>query len=192
MLILASKSPRRNELLHMVGVEFTCIPAVSEEKVPADLPVSRRAEFLARHKALEVAEAHPEDVVIGSDTLVLLDGKALGKPGNVQEAEEMIRALSGRTHVVSTGVAICSPEGIQSFTSETEVEFYELTDAEIRAYAATGEPMDKAGGYGIQGLGSMLVKGIRGDYFTVVGFPLAEVIRHLPEEYRPFGKAITE
>lgn len=189
MLILASRSPRRNELLHMVGVSFACIPAVGEEKVPEDMPVSEQAEFLARHKALEVAETHPEDIVIGSDTLVLLDGEALGKPGNVQEAEEMIRALSGRTHVVSTGVAICSPDGVQSFTSETEVEFYDLTEAEIRAYAATGEPMDKAGGYGIQGLGSMLVKSINGDYYTVMGFPLAEVIRHLPEEYRPFGKA---
>ena len=188
MLILASRSPRRNELLHMVGVNFVCIPAVGEEKVPEDLPVSERAEFLARHKALEVAELHPEDIVIGSDTLVILDGEALGKPGNVQEAEEMIRALSGRTHAVSTGVAICSPEGVRSFTSETEVEFYDLTEEEIKAYAATGEPMDKAGGYGIQGLGSMLVKSIHGDYYTVVCFPLAEVIRHLPEEYRPFGK----
>ena len=185
MLILASRSPRRNELLRMIGVPFVCIPAIGEETVPEGTPVSRRAELLARHKALEVAGAHPDDVVIGADTLVLLDGQALGKPGNVREAEEMLRMLSGRIHTVSTGAAVYTPDGIQSFTSETEVEFYDLTKEQIHAYAATGEPLDKAGGYGIQGLGSMLVKGIRGDYYTVVGFPLAEVIRRLPEKYRP-------
>ena len=191
MLILASKSPRRKELLEMAGLTFVCIPAVSGENVPADLPIRGRAEFLARHKAAEIAEKHPDDTVIGSDTLVLLDGQALGKPKDVHEAEEMLRMLSGKTHVVSTGVAVISSGSIQSFTSETEVTFYELTEEEIRSYARSGEPLDKAGAYGIQGLGAMLVAGIKGDYFTVVGLPLAETVRHLPDEYKPLGKVIS-
>ena len=181
MLILASQSPRRKELLELAGLTFTCLPSRGEEIVPEGMPAAEEPEYLAGKKAEEIFAAHPEDVVIGSDTLVLLDGKPLGKPHSEEEAFAMLRALSGREHEVCTGVAILSPQGRESFTSVTKVEFYPLSDEEIRAYIRTGEPMDKAGAYGIQGKGSLLIRRIDGDYYTVVGLPLAEVVRRLPK-----------
>lgn len=179
MIILASNSPRRRELLTMAGIEYTCIPSDAEEIIPEGLPVQKVPEHLSRLKAEAVFASHPEDTVIGSDTIVFIDGMILGKPADKDGAFEMLRRLSGRTHTVYTGVTIMSPRGTDSFTSATDVEFFPLTDDEIRDYIATGEPMDKAGAYGIQGYGCVLVKKIDGDYFTVMGLPIAETVRRL-------------
>ncbi|MBO6163760.1 MAG: septum formation inhibitor Maf [Lachnospiraceae bacterium] len=184
MLILASQSPRRMELLDLAGLKYICIPSDADETVPAELAAEDTPEYLAVRKADAVLAEHPEDVVLGADTLVVMDGKPLGKPANEAEARDMLRRLSGREHYVYTGVAILSKDRRSVFTSVTKVEFFPLSDREIDAYIATGEPMDKAGAYGIQGRGALLVKRIRGDYFTVVGLPVAEVVRHLPAEVR--------
>ena len=165
--------------MELAGLEFVCMPSDVDESIPEGLTVDKYTEYLSGIKAADIAERRPEDTVIGSDTLVELDGEVLGKPHTEAEAADMLRRLSGRTHRVFTGVTIISPKGRDSFTSVTEVEFYPLTDAQIGAYIATSEPMDKAGAYGIQGRGALLVKGIRGDYYTVMGFPIAEVVRHL-------------
>lgn len=180
-LILASKSPRRRELMEKTGKDFICEPAVGKETVPEDLPVCEISRYLSRQKAEEVFLRHKgEDVtVIGSDTVVILHDEVLGKPCDEEDAFRMLRALSGNTHYVSTGVTILSGERNDSFTSETSVTFYDLTDEEIRDYIRTGEPMDKAGAYGIQGYGALFVKEIKGDYYTVVGFPIAEVSRRI-------------
>ena len=180
-LILASKSPRRKELLMKLGIPFICEPAVSEEHVPEKTPVRDTAELLSRKKAAEVYEKHAgeEVTVIGSDTVVIIDDEILGKPHTEEEAARMLRKLSGRTHTVSTGVTILGRDREESFTSETAVTFYDLSEEEIREYIRTGEPMDKAGAYGIQGYGALFVKEIRGDYSTVVGFPIAEIYRRL-------------
>lgn len=179
MIILASASPRRRELLTMAGVEYQCIPADIEETVPQGTPTEKITEVLSMQKAGAVFAQHPEDTVIGSDTVVVIDGKVLGKPKSEEEAFTMLKQLSGRVHTVYTGVTLCSPKGSCSFTSHTEVEFYPLKDEEIRDYIRTGEPMDKAGSYGIQGYGCVLVKRINGDYFTVMGLPIAETVRAL-------------
>ena len=165
--------------MELAGLEFECMPSDVDETIPEGLKVEQYTEYLSGIKAADIAGRHPRDTVIGSDTLVELDGEVLGKPHSEAEAAEMLRRLSGRTHRVFTGVTIISPEGRDSFTSVTEVEFYPLTEEQIATYIATGEPMDKAGAYGIQGRGALLVRGIRGDYYTVMGFPIAEVVRHL-------------
>ncbi len=179
MYVLASGSPRRKELLSIILPEYDCVVSGCEESVPAGTPVEKVPVLLAEQKALSVAAFRPEDVVIGSDTVVALDGKIFGKPKSKEEACKMLRALSGRKHFVYTGVAVAENGSVRSFVKKTEVEFYELSEETIENYVATGEPMDKAGAYGIQGKGSVLVKGIVGDYFNVMGFPLAEVSRFL-------------
>ena len=182
MIILASASPRRRELLTMAGIEYTCIPSDAEENVPDGMPAEEVPGHLSRLKAEAVFFKHPEDTVIGSDTIVYIDGMILGKPKDRNEAFEMLRRLSGREHTVFTGVTLLSPGRSETFTSATKVKFYDLTDEEIRSYIATGEPMDKAGAYGIQGYGCILVEKICGDYFTVMGLPIAEVVRRLKAE----------
>ena len=184
MLILASQSPRRKELMELAGLTFTCSPAKGEEKVPAGMAAVDEPAYLAARKAAEIAASHPQDVVVGSDTLVVLDGEPLGKPHTEEEAFSMLSKLSGKVHQVVTGVAILSPEGEDSFTTITNVEFYPLSEQEIRDYIRTGEPMDKAGAYGIQGKGALLIRGIEGDYYTVMGLPIAELVRHLPASVR--------
>lgn len=176
-LILASKSPRRKELMQKFAAKFSCEPAVGEEIIPAGTPVTDTARVLSAQKAKEVYDRHRgEDVtVIGSDTIVVCDGKIYGKPKDEEDAKRMLRELSGKTHQVLTGVTILSGDFEESFTSATDVTFFPLSDAQIDAYVATGEPMDKAGAYGIQGLGALLVKKINGDYYTVVGFPVGEI-----------------
>ena len=131
--------------------------------------------------ALRCQGAQQEAVVIGSDTVVVLDGKILGKPHSEQEACEMLRSLSGRTHKVFTGVAIVCGGKVKNFFDETDVEFYSLGDDEIKKYVATGEPTDKAGAYGIQGKGSVLVKRINGDFFSVMGLPIAKLYREMSD-----------
>ena len=180
-IILASGSPRRKQLLKMAGLYFTVEQKNIPEMVPDTIPLEKRSQFLAEMKAAAMSVDHPEAIIIGADTTVLCEGRLMGKPGSKEEAKEMLRFLSGKTHTVFTGVCLICDETKEahSFTSETKVEFYPLTEAEIDAYVESGESRDKAGAYGIQGLGCTLVKRIEGDYYTVVGLPVAEVMRRL-------------
>ncbi len=185
-LILASKSPRRQEILSQLGFEFDICPSDKEENPDFSEGIGRAAEKLATVKALDVLEKHPDSIVIGSDTFVVLDGKPLFKPVNENDAVNMLRRLSGRIHEVYTGVAVCDGEEQNVFHTVTQVEFFELTDDEINRYVASGEPMDKAGAYGIQGKGCVLVKRINGDYFSVMGLPAAlsyRAIKSMMDKY---------
>ncbi len=180
-IILASASPRRKELMELAGYDFEVICADIVEVVPEEAMPQEVVMSLALQKAQAVAAEHKEAVVIGSDTVVALDGKILGKPHSEQEACEMLRSLSGRTHKVFTGVAIFCGGKVKNFFDETDVEFYSLGDDEIKKYVATGEPTDKAGAYGIQGKGSVLVKRINGDFFSVMGLPIAKLYREMSD-----------
>ena len=176
-IILASASPRRRELMQMLGVrDLVILPAVGEEKADRGLPPAELVKALASHKACEVAEkCQPGDIVVAADTIVWHDGRVYGKPRTEADAERMLRALSGDTHEVYTGVCVLQG-GRESLAAERSlVRFRKLSDAEIAAYIATGEPMDKAGAYGIQGRGSLFVEGIEGDFFNVVGLPLCRL-----------------
>ena len=178
-LILASASPRRRELLGYFGLPFTVIPATGPEVPPDEADAGRTAWFLSQQKARQVAEAHPEALVIGADTVVGVDGMVLGKPRDEADAKRMLRLLSGREHQVYTGVSLVRygvypavPSYNDTCMETTRVFFREMTDAEIDAYVATGEPMDKAGAYGYQGRAGIFVERIEGDFFNVVGLPL--------------------
>ena len=177
--VVASASPRRRELLLNAGYRFEVIPSEADETLPPEISASDAVNELAKRKARSVLKNETDAVVLGCDTVVALDGKILGKPKNYEEAEEMLRSLSGRTHEVYTGVCIADSEREESFVSCTKVEFYPLSDETIRTYINTEEPMDKAGAYGIQGLGSVLVRKLDGDYFTVMGLPVNECARSL-------------
>lgn len=179
MYILASGSPRRKELLSLIIPEFEILVSGCEEFVPKGTPVEKVPALLAEQKALAVAKLRPDDIVIGSDTVVVLGGEIFGKPKDKDHAHAMLRALSGKKHFVYTGVAVAEKGEVRSFVQKTEVEFYELSDETIDKYIESFEPMDKAGAYGIQGKGSVLVKGIVGDYFNVMGLPVAETARFL-------------
>ena len=183
-LILASASPRRRELLEMLHVENLEIrPAKGEEKPHPELTPDALVTELASCKAAEVAAAwaRPEDIVVGADTVVVLDGRVLGKPKSEADAAAMLRALSGRTHTVYTGVAVERGGGRRLHAERTDVRFRALTDAEIAAYIATGEPMDKAGAYGAQGYASLFVEHLDGDFFNVMGLPLCALGKLLKE-----------
>lgn len=178
-LILASGSPRRKELLTTAGLEFEIIVADVDEVIPEEAEPQDVVKSLALQKAEAVAKNYPDCIVIGADTIVVNDNTILGKPKSEEDAVEMLCALSGRTHYVCTGVALVCGERAKSFCETTEVEFHSLTRDEIVSYVKTGEPMDKAGAYGIQGKGCVLVKQIVGDYFNVVGLPVSKVYREL-------------
>ncbi len=181
-MILASQSPRRRELLGQMGFSFTVRPAKGEELPHPELTPAQLVEELARQKALEVsAEAASDDVVVAADTVVAIDGVVLGKPRDKAHAAEMLSALSGREHTVYTGVAVKRGETLLVEHEATHVRFRPLTQWEIDLYIQTGEPMDKAGSYGIQGCGALLVEGIRGDYFNVVGLPICRLGRMLAQ-----------
>lgn len=180
-VILASASPRRKELLGYIVPRFEIIPADVDETLPEEIPAEKSAEFLAVKKAEHISEQYPESIVIGSDTVVIVDGEILGKPADEADAYRMLKKLSGKTHTVVTGVCISQGEKKKSFSEATLVEFYPLSEEEIRDYIATGDPMDKAGAYGIQGEGCVLIKGIEGDFFTVMGLPAARLKRELAE-----------
>lgn len=180
-VILASASPRRKELLSYIVPDFRIIPSNEDETLPDNFPAEKSAEFLAAKKAVHISALYPESIVIGSDTVVLVDGEILGKPSDEADAYRMLKKLSGKTHTVITGVCISQGKKKKSFSEETKVEFYPLSDKEIRDYIATGDPMDKAGAYGIQGKGCILIKGIEGDFFTVMGLPAARLKRELSE-----------
>jgi septum formation protein len=178
-LILASGSPRRAELLHMLGLDFVIRPAgIDETYLPGEEP-GAHAERLAREKAAAIAGSAPESIVIGSDTVVIVDDDVLGKPGDADEAVEMLLRLQGREHTVATGVAVVANGSVESAVERVRVRFRTFDRALARAYVATGEPMDKAGAYGIQGYGATLVERIDGDYFSVMGLPVSRLIRIL-------------
>jgi septum formation protein len=191
-VILASQSPRRRELLALVGIQHTVRPAdVDETYGPGEEPRAH-AERLAREKTAVVAREDPDAVVIGSDTIVVVDGDVLGKPRDEAHAAEMLTRLSGRSHVVMTAIAV-QWRGVElSAVEEVMVTFHPLSVADIRAYIATREPMDKAGAYGIQGYGATIVERVDGDYFAVMGLPLQRLVRlmgKLGVRYR-FGGAL--
>ena len=179
MLILASGSPRRKELLSLSTDEFEILVTGCDEFIPEGTPTEKVPAILAEQKALAVAKLRPDDTVIGSDTVVVLNDEIFGKPKDKEHAHDMLKALSGKKHFVYTGVAVAENGEVRSFVQKTEVEFYELSDETIDKYIESLEPMDKAGSYGIQGKGSVLVKGIVGDYFNVMGLPVAETARFL-------------
>lgn len=179
MLILASKSPRRKELLSLTGYEYIIDPAVGDEALPEKISPANAVELLSRQKADEVFSRHSGDVVLAADTVVALDDIILGKPKNRDDAFRMLEMLSGRVHSVFTGVCIKSKSDIITFFEETKVEFFPLSASEINDYINTGEPFDKAGAYGIQEKGGLLVKRIEGDFFNVVGLPVSRVNREL-------------
>lgn len=177
--ILASASPRRAEILKNAGFDFEIIVSDADESLPDNIPVSEAVLRLSKVKAESVSKNHPGAVVLGCDTVVSLDGTIMGKPKNDRHAFEMLNALSGKIHQVYTGVTVTDGEKTESFFTETEVEFYPLSNETIASYIATKEPADKAGAYGIQGFGSVLVKRINGDYFSVMGLPVNESARVL-------------
>lgn len=183
MLVLASASPRRQELLLNAGIEFTVRPTNIAEIPEAKEGPRDMAERLARAKAEAAQRESREHYILGADTVVFVTGQILNKPENANDATRMLRLLSGRTHQVTTGVCLLSPNGrAADLRSETTlVTVNELTDEDIRAYVASGEPMDKAGAYGIQGIASRWISRIEGDYFNVVGLPVALVYRMLRE-----------
>ena len=177
-IVLASASPRRRELMNIICPEFEIRSNSADETLPDGIYAENAAEYLAKVKA-KAAVLNENELVIGCDTIVTLDGKILGKPKDREDCRMMLEMLSGKTHRVCTGVCIRGESIMQSFTEITEVTFYELSDKQIDAYMDTGEPFDKAGGYGIQGKGALLVKKINGDYFNVVGLPVSRLYREL-------------
>lgn len=180
-VILASQSPRRRQLLELVGIRHEVRPADIDESVhQGELP-ERYAERLAREKARTVAANDSSALVIGADTIVVIDELILGKPQDVSDAERMLAMLSGRTHTVMTAVAVCHGDRIASSVEIVDVTFVALDENQIREYTATGEPMDKAGAYGIQGYGATIVRRIDGDYFAVMGLSLVRLVALLRE-----------
>ncbi|MBQ8978296.1 MAG: septum formation protein Maf [Oscillospiraceae bacterium] len=178
-IILASASPRRQELMHMITDDFTVMPSDADETLDSSVTSDRAASVLASRKAHHIARTHPDDTVIGCDTIVTVDGLILGKPRDAADAHRMLSLLSGRTHSVITGVSVIHEGREENFSEETKVTFYPLSDKQIRDYIMTGDPMDKAGAYGIQTEGALLVEKIDGDFFNVVGLPVARLYRRL-------------
>ena len=192
-VVLASSSPRRRQLLDLIGIAHEVRPANIDETMRAREVPRRHAERLAREKATKIATRDPDLITIGADTVVVINRKVLGKPRNEAEAVDMLSQLSGREHIVITAVAVARGKKLRSAIEEVRVRFRRLHDDEIKAYVATGEPMDKAGAYGIQGYGATIVECIEGDYFAVMGLPLARLtslMRDLGVRYR-FGEPLT-
>ena len=189
-IILASASPRRRELLALIGIPHEVIPADVDESVRDGEAAGAYCDRLAREKASQVAGRHPDAIVIGADTTVVVDGDILGKPADAREAAAMLRRLSGRAHTVFTAVAVVRGGRAESGVERVGVTFRALDDGEIDEYVATREPLDKAGAYGIQGFGATIVERIEGDYFAVMGLALGRLVQLLARagvRYR-FGK----
>lgn len=178
-LILASKSPRRTELLRELDIPFTVLPSAHEEPADPALSPAEAVQKIALMKGREVARRAPHSLVLAADTLVYLDGAPLGKPRDGADAAHMLRALSGREHLVVTGIALLREGWEHTEAETTRVRFRPMTEAEIAWYVATGEPLDKAGAYGIQGRGAAFIEGIAGDYCNVVGLPLCRTVQAL-------------
>lgn len=192
-VILASGSPRRHELLNLIGIPHEVRPANIDETIRHRETPRRHAERLAREKASAIATRDPNLITIGADTIVVTNRKVLGKPADTAQAAAMLRQLSGRKHTVITAVAVSRGKKLRSAVEEVQVRFRKLHDDEIDAYVATGEPMDKAGAYGIQGYGATIVESVDGDYFSVMGLPLARLVgllRDVGVKYR-FGEPLT-
>jgi septum formation protein len=192
-VVLASSSPRRRELLNLVGISHEVRPAnLDETRLPRETP-RRHAERLAREKATAIATCEQNVVTIAADTIVVINRKVLGKPANAAEAAHMLATLSGREHTVITAVAVSRGGKLRSAIEEVRVKFRRLSKKEIDQYIATGEPMDKAGAYGIQGFGATIVEWIDGDYFAVMGLPLLRLVQLLKDvgvDYR-FGAIVS-
>lgn len=178
-IILASASPRRKELLELAGLSFSVQTADVDEKITKGVLPPEAVAQLAKQKAKAVAKNNKSSLVIGADTVVCIDNEILGKPASREEAYSMLRRLSGREHFVYTGVCLVCEEKTISFSEKTSVTFYELSDEEINSYINSGDCYDKAGAYGIQSKGCVLVEKINGDYFNVVGLPIAKTIREI-------------
>ena len=181
-LILASKSPRRQQLMRQLGLQFTVRVTDTDETMDKSLPPQEEVARVSAAKAAAVA-CDPEDVVVAADTIVVVDEKILGKPADADAAVGMLRLLSGRTHRVMTGLTVRQGDRAVTQTVITELDFRPLSDAEIRTYVATGDPLDKAGSYGVQGMAGSFVERIVGDYFNVMGLPICTLTRVL----RQFG-----
>ena len=179
MIILASASPRRKELLKKIIPEFQIEASSASEIIQDDIPPRDVAEHLAAKKAMDVFNKHPNDTIIGSDTIIVLDNTIYGKPADKEDAKRMLKLFSGKTHLVITGVCVASSKRTISFSSINSVKFYDLSDSEIDDYLANEEYKDKAGSYAIQGKGALFIKEIVGDYNSIVGLPIAQLYRIL-------------
>lgn len=179
MLILASQSPRRRDLLAMLGLEFTVVTADIDETMDSSLSVEDAVAAVCKRKAMAVAETHPHDTIIAADTIVVVDGKVLGKPHSPEEAKEMLRSLSGRSHTVMTAFCLWEKGRAVTHVEQTHLRFKPLSQEEINAYVATGSPLDKAGAYGIQDQASIFVEALEGDYYNVMGLPVCALVKAL-------------
>ena len=177
--LLASQSPRRAELMRYITDEFEILPSDCDETVPDGIEPEEIPELLAARKALSVSGLKKDRLVIGCDTVVIIDGVILGKPHTPDRAISMLKTLSGRTHTVVSGVCICYKGKTMSFSQKTLVSFYELSEEEIRDYVQSCKPLDKAGAYGIQDKGGLFVREISGDYYNIVGLPVARLKREI-------------
>ena len=182
-IILASQSPRRKELLELAGIEHRVIVSQVDEILDEDLDVAGQVQDLAIQKACAVAELFPQETIIGADTIVVFGGKILGKPKNEEDAFNMLKSLSGKTHQVITGLAVITKDKVYKTVSVNDVTFYDLSDEEIYKYIETNEPMDKAGAYAIQGIASRYIKSINGDYFAIMGLPVSKLYHILKDIY---------
>lgn len=178
-VVLASQSPRRRELLASIGLNFMTKAVPTQEVWNDTLPIGKAVEQIAYEKAKAVQDLLPNDIILSADTVVCLNDQVLGKPKNEEEAYAMIQMLSGKTHTVITAVCILKEEQKEVFHECSEVTFFELSEEEIQSYVKTKEGLDKAGAYGIQGLGKILVEKINGDYYNIVGLPIAKTYRLL-------------
>ena len=181
MIILASKSPRRRALMQQIGLQFAVMTEDVDERMDPSVPIEQEIARVSLKKALAVqAGVSPEDIVVAADTMVCVDNRRLGKPADRADAARMLRQLSGRSHTVITGLSVVRGDRRESCTVSTDIHFRPLTEGEIAAYIASGEPMDKAGAYGIQGLAAIFVDRLDGDYYNVMGLPvctLAQLLR---------------
>ena len=178
-IILASKSPRRRELMELLHIPFEVIVSDIDEQIDYTKDLVKEIEKLSFRKAQAVFKDHSDALVIGSDTIVKIGNDVLGKPKNIEDAKAMLKELSDNTHQVVTGVTILCKDKAETFSSVADVTFYPLSDEEIDAYIATNEPMDKAGSYAIQGDAAKFIRSIHGDYYTIVGLPIAELYHRL-------------
>ena len=177
--ILASQSPRRRELLNLMGILFTTVNPNVDEVINPNLSLENAIEELAYIKALDVLNRHPEANIISADTIVVCENEVMGKPVNEEDAIRMLKQLSGKKHEVITGVCLLSSDKEIRFHTKTLVEFYDYDEEFVKSYVQSKVPLDKAGAYGIQDKGALLVKGIEGDYYTVMGLPIGELYRAL-------------